>query len=135
MEEQTTHATTTAARNSGAEGVPKVHKGVGMPGPSSSTRLMTADSPLQAVREAEIAEGVWKFVTVELSGVDAISADRAEANTARRLVVRSYAGLVQHFETYNRLMRQVRPRGLSGRVVGGGRIRKEGARKMISIYG
>merc|ERR1712008_449207 len=50
-----------------------------------------------------------KFVTVDLQAADG----------ATKRVVRSYLGLKYHAQNYERLMAQVRPLGISGRVVGG----------------
>merc|ERR1712008_59302 len=66
-----------------------------------------------------------KFVTVDLQAADG----------ATKRVVRSYLGLKYHAQNYERLMAQVRPLGISGRVVGGGRISMAAASKTISVYG
>ena len=83
-------------------------------------------STLDDIAEVQIAEGLWKFVLVVVSS----------AQGEHRQVVRSYAGYRYHAQMAERLAElEVRPRGLSSRVLGGGRIERTVATKVIHVYG
>lgn len=75
--------------------------------------------------EVEVAEGTWKFVLVELTA----------PGGEQRCVVRSYARLRFHAENYDRLMEGLRPLGIGGKVLGGGRIIKDSEKQTLSVYG
>ena len=50
-------------------------------------------------------------------------------------IVRSIAGLKFHGQTYESTLEALRPQGIHGTVIGGGRIEYDPEKKTISIYG
>lgn len=84
-----------------------------------------ASSVLASVPDVEIAPGTWKYVAVSLRGRD--------GETKR--IVRSYARLKFHGENYEQAMAPLRPLGINGSVLGGGRIRFDPDAATIHVYG
>lgn len=80
---------------------------------------------LLSVPEEAVAEGTWKFVFVELTS----------PRGGQKRVVVSYAGVGYHAVNYDMLMQGLRPRGIAGRVLGGGRLVKDSGKRVLSVYG
>ena len=80
---------------------------------------------LEGVPEVDIAEGTWKYVQIRLRG----------GGGSEKTVVRNTAGLPYHPDMYDHAMRALRPLGISGTVVGGGRIAHDPGARTVDVYG
>ena len=84
-----------------------------------------AAPPLPTLRAAEFADGLWKYVLLEVT----------DAGGASRRLARNYADLAYHAE----MAKEATRRELGGypnvTVRGGGRVRFSAARRTIEIYG
>ena len=90
----------------------------------ASAAAAAGQSVLEGVPDVEIAPGKWKYVQIKLfSGGES------------KLVVRNTANLGYHPEMYDHAMHKLRPLGIEGEVIGGGRIRYSVEEKAIDIYG
>lgn len=72
----------------------------------------------------DIAEGTWKYVLMEI---------RYEGE--RRLIVRSLKDLHYHAQIFDLTLAHLEPYGISCRVIGGGRIRRDSQNNVIDVYG
>ena len=84
-----------------------------------------AAPPLPTLRAAEFADGLWKYVLLEVT----------DAGGASRRLARNYADFAYHAE----MAKEATRRELGGypnvTVRGGGRVRFSAARRTIEIYG
>ena len=88
----------------------------------------TARDPVLGILDdipvVHIDPGTWKYVQIRL-----------RKGGEEKRVVRAIRGLRFHAENYEATMRKMRPFGIHGEVVGGGRINYDPERKLVSIYG
>lgn len=102
---------------------------------ATSVEYITAHAPgegsiLVDVPAIDVASGRHKYVLVQLSDTK---------NGGAKLVVRAYAGCAYHADNYARLMRDLDreygAKAIVGRVIGGGRIERDDARRDVFVYG
>ena len=92
----------------------------------SSLELTPRDDAavFHATAAVDIAEGTWKYLQMEI-----------QHEGKQRLIVRSFQNVHYHAEVYDRAAAQLAPHGITCRVVGGGRIRRDSQNRIIDVFG
>eukprot|EP00241_Pyramimonas_parkeae_P007702 CAMPEP_0114234484 /NCGR_PEP_ID=MMETSP0058-20121206/5734_1 /TAXON_ID=36894 /ORGANISM="Pyramimonas parkeae, CCMP726" /LENGTH=158 /DNA_ID=CAMNT_0001346167 /DNA_START=208 /DNA_END=681 /DNA_ORIENTATION=- len=85
----------------------------------------SGEDVLAGIPSVELAHGKWKYVAIDISS----------RGGGTKRVVRSIANIKFHAQTFESTMNRLRPLGIEGRVVGGGRIEFYPETKTVSIYG
>ncbi|KAJ1449564.1 Janus/Ocnus family-domain-containing protein [Pelagophyceae sp. CCMP2097] len=83
-----------------------------------------AAAAFDRVPAVEVAEGVWKFVLLEI-----------ELGGRRRHIVRAIGGVKFHAAVFDRTAALLKPLGARCTVLGGGRIRRNAEKRHVEVYG
>ena len=99
------------------------HRAAGSGGDTGGTRR---DAILNSIPAVQIhSKGRYKFVLIEASN-----------GTTKRHLLRSKEGIEFHADVYSRALQQeLEPSGLSGLVLGGGRLTHDPEHKKLEVYG
>ena len=98
---------------------------------SSSKAFISEDAAraiLAAIPDVDLATGEHKYVQVIVSV-------KGAPKGVSKPIVTSTAGLMYHPDMYDAAMKKLKPLGITGRVVGGGRINLDHGAKTASVWG